>query len=158
MLDFDSRQPEASEWQDVLLCSGCDVTSRTAALTTDKRNLCTLMTEGSSVGRLTTVTGETLVLLNTSTLILTEGAVAAAVARAAGSHPWGDLGPLLQVQSDAVQLQSTDAAQEALLPRCSPSCQWQRFFGHIFYASATQLLWKTRVCISLHKYLTRNTR
>lgn len=73
------------------------------------------MTEGSSVRRLVTVARETAVSLLTATLVLAERAVAAAVARASRSDPRGDLCPLLQIQSDAVQLQRADAAQKAFL-------------------------------------------
>lgn len=46
---------------------------------------------------------------------MAEAAGAAAVAGAAGAHARGHLGPLLQVQADAVDGQGPDAAQEAPL-------------------------------------------
>lgn len=68
------------------------------------------MTKGSSVGRLATVTGKTIGFFYTETLVLAQRAIAAAVARAARSDPGGDHRPLLQVQSDTIQLQRADAA------------------------------------------------
>ena len=81
------------------------------------------MTEGSGVGGGSTVAREAIGFLHAATLVPAEGPVAAAVARAARSDPGGDLGPLLQVQSDTVQLQGADAAQEALLSGRRASCQ-----------------------------------
>lgn len=87
------------------------------------KNSRTFVTKGSSEGRVPAVAGEAVLPLHTHPLVLTEGAVAAAVARAPGSDPRGDLGPSLQVQSDAVQLQGADASQEALLPGRRPPCR-----------------------------------
>lgn len=70
----------------------------------------TFMTEGPSVGRLSTITGESIDFLHTATMVLAERPIAAAVTRAARSDPWGYFGPLLQVQSDAIELQRADAA------------------------------------------------
>lgn len=81
------------------------------------------MTERSSVGWVAAVAGKTIGSLNTVALVLTERAIAAAVARASRLDPWGDLRPLLQVQTDAVQLQRADAAQKAFLSGRSASCQ-----------------------------------
>ena len=84
------------------------------------------MTEGSSEGGWTTVTGEPVGSLHTETPVLAERAVAAAVPRAAGPDPGGDLRPLLQVQGDAVQLQGADAAAETFLSGRSASCQQEQ--------------------------------
>lgn len=46
---------------------------------------------------------------------MTDTSRAAAVARAAWGHSWGQLGLLLQVKGHAVQGQCTDAAQETAL-------------------------------------------
>lgn len=86
-------------------------------------NICTFMTKRSSVGWVAAVAGKTIGSLNAAALVLTERAIAAAVARASRLDPWGDLCPLLQVQTDAVQLQRADAAQKALLSGRSASCQ-----------------------------------
>lgn len=79
------------------------------------------MTESSGVGRLGTAADEAAASLHTLTIVPTERGVAAAVAGAARSDSWGDLGPLLQVQGHTVELQRTDASQEAFLSGCSPS-------------------------------------
>lgn len=81
------------------------------------------MTKGPSEGRLPAVAGEAVLPLHTHTLVLAEGAVAAAVARAPRSDPRGDLSSSLQVQSDAVQLQGAYTPQEAFLPGGGPTCQ-----------------------------------
>lgn len=90
---------------------------------TGNSNFPTFVTKGSSEGRVPAVAGKAVLPLHTYTLVLTEGAVAAAVARAPRSDPRGDLGPFLQVQSDAVQLQGANASQEAFLPGRRPPCQ-----------------------------------
>jgi len=78
------------------------------------------MAEGSSVRRQAAVAVEAAGSLHAAALVLAERAVAAAVTRAAGLDPGGDLRPLLQVQGDAVQLQGADTTPEALLPgRCA---------------------------------------
>lgn len=76
----------------------------------------TSVAEGSGVSRRAAVTGEAVGSLHTEPLVLAEGAVAAAVAWTPRLHPGGDLGSLLQVQSDPVQLQGADATPKALLP------------------------------------------
>lgn len=81
------------------------------------------MTEGPSKSRLTAVAGESVGLLHTAPLVLAELTIAAAMTRASRSHSGCYLCPLLQVQSDAVQLQVADAAQKAFLSGCSASCQ-----------------------------------
>lgn len=81
------------------------------------------MTKGPGEGRRPAVAGKAVLPLHTHTLVLTEGAVAATVARAPRSDPWGDLGPFLQVQGDAVQLQGANAPQEAFLPGRGAPCQ-----------------------------------
>ncbi len=106
----------------------------TIEVTSILKSLCTFMTEGSGVGWLATVAGETIGSLHTVTLVLAERAVAAAVARASRSDPWGDLCPLLQVQSDAVQLQRADAAQKTFLSGRSASCK-QKQMPHTRYIS-----------------------
>ena len=81
---------------------------------------CTCVTEDSSEGRQSTVTVEAAGSLHTAALVLAERAVAAAVTWAAGSNPWRDLRPLLQVQGDTVQLQRANTAPKSLLPgRCA---------------------------------------
>lgn len=91
------------------------------------------MTKGAGEGRQPAVAGEAVVSLHTHTLVLAEGAVAAAVARTPRSDPRGDLGPSLQVQSDAVQLQGANASQEAFLPGGRPTCQARsKYSGHIW--------------------------
>lgn len=85
------------------------------------------MTKGSCVGWLATVTWETTGSLHAAALVLAEWPVAAAVARAPRTDARGDLRPLLQVQSDAVQLKRTNAAQEAFLSRRSASCQRKKW-------------------------------
>lgn len=74
------------------------------------------MTEDPRVRREPTVALEAVDLLHAAAVVLAEGAVAAAVTRAARSDSRRDPRPLLQVQGDAVQLQRADAAPEALLP------------------------------------------
>ena len=79
------------------------------------------MTKGSGVGWLFTAAGEAAGSLHALTIVPTEGGVAAAVAGAAGSYSWCDLRPLLQVQGHTIELQRTDASQEAFLSGCSTS-------------------------------------
>lgn len=83
--------------------------------------LCTSVAEGSYVSRQAAVAGEAVGSLHTATLVLAEGAVAAAVAWTSRPNPGGDVGSLLQVQRDAVQLQRADTTPKALLSgRCTP--------------------------------------
>ncbi|MEQ2191852.1 hypothetical protein XENOCAPTIV_003452, partial [Xenoophorus captivus] len=77
--------------------------------------LCTCVAEDSSVSRQAAVTVEASGSLHTAALVIAQRAVAAAVTRATGSNPGRDLGPFLQVQSDAIQLQRADAASETPL-------------------------------------------
>ena len=58
---------------------------------------------------------------------MTDTSRAAAVARAAWGHSWGQLGLLLQVKGHAVQGQCTDAAQETALFEGGSS--WQEVGG-----------------------------
>lgn len=108
-------------------------------------NVCTFMTEGSSVGWLATVAGKTIGSLHTATLVLAEWAVTTAVAWASWSDPWGDPRPFLQVQSDAVQLQRADTAQKPFLPGCCASCQKKPHITHKY----TLLLAFILVCHTL---------
>lgn len=79
------------------------------------------MTKGSSVGRPGTAAGKAAGSLHTLAIVPTEGSVAVAVAGAAGSYSRCDLRPFLQVQGHAVELQRTDASQEAFLSGRSTS-------------------------------------
>lgn len=74
-----------------------------------------MVTGGSAVGRLGAVAHVAIALLDAPPPVVAEAAGAAAVAGAAGTHPGRHLGPLLQVEADAVDGESADAAQEASL-------------------------------------------
>lgn len=82
----------------------------------------TFMAKGSSEGRLVAAARKPIGSFHTAAPVLAEAGVAAAVTRASRSNSWGDLCPLLQVQSDTVQLQRADAAQEAFLSGRGASC------------------------------------
>lgn len=79
-------------------------------------NLCTFVAKRSSVSGWAAVAGEAGGSLHTATLILAQRAIAATMTWASCLNPRGDLCSLLQVQSDAIQLQRADATSKALLP------------------------------------------
>lgn len=78
------------------------------------------------------VTPEPAGLFSASPSIATQLPVAAAVAPAAGLHSGSDLGSLLQVQGQPVQLQRPDASQEAPLPGGRPTYEGNTANGNTF--------------------------
>lgn len=91
--------------------------------------LCTFVAEGSSISRWPTVTGKTFGSLHTAATVLAERAVAAAVTRTSCLNPRSDVCSLLQVQGDAIQLESADTSPKALLPgRCA---SWKQTNGTV---------------------------
>lgn len=75
----------------------------------------TCMTEDPSKGRLAAVTGEPVRFFHTNPIVLAELAIAATMTRASRSDSRRYLRPLLQIQSNPVQLQGADATQKAFL-------------------------------------------
>lgn len=89
--------------------------------------LCTFVTKGSSISRWPTVTGKTFGSLHAATTVLAQHAVAAAVTRTSRLNPRSDVCSLLQVQGDAIQLESANTSPKALLPgRCA---SWKQTKG-----------------------------
>lgn len=82
----------------------------------------TLLTSGAErpvVGRVAAVAQVAVVLLHALAAVAAVHPEAGAVALAAGLDAGRHLGPLLQVQGDAVHPQGPDAAQETPLAACS---------------------------------------
>ena len=75
----------------------------------------TLVAGGSPVGWLGAVAHVAVAFLDAPPSVVAEAAGAAAVTGATWGHPGGQLGPLLQIEADAVDSQSPDAAHEASL-------------------------------------------
>lgn len=81
----------------------------------------TLVTGGSSVGRVRAVAHKAVALLDAPPPVVTEAAGAAAVARTPGAYAGCHLGLLLQVQAHTIDVQHPDAAEESTLLQCCSS-------------------------------------
>lgn len=76
----------------------------------------TVGAEGSVEGREAAVARVAVIFLHTLASVLAARAVAGAVTRAAGLHPWSHLGPLLQVKGHTVHPKRANASQKSPLP------------------------------------------
>lgn len=103
----------------------CSLSATGAALELLQKKPLTFGAEWPVVGRVGAVAQVAVVLLHALPPVPAVHAEAGAVALAAGLHPGRHLGPLLQVQGDAVHPQRPDAAQEAPLAAGGTWTRWR---------------------------------